>query len=177
VQSRQVGNNWLPLTGLALLFLSGAAADLSTGSDGGSVALHYVFGSMLLAAVTWIWFLRRKPALLASFKAYLYLACAVEFGIFLAGAIEPLRGWGPWLVLGLGLLGYGVLERARILVSAGVVTVICAILAVLIQAPVLPGLLQGVCAIACAAAALRLHAMAYGRRKPRRAIDVAKLFD
>lgn len=175
--SRHVGNNWLPLTGLSLLFLSGGAADLSTGSDGASIALHYVLGSMLLAVAIWIWFLRRKPALMASFKAYLYLACSVEFGIFLAGSIEPFRGWGPWLVLGAGLVGYGVLERARILISSGAAIVLCAFLALSLDLPVLPGLLQGLSAVICAIAAVRLHAMAHGARKPRRPVELSNLLD
>lgn len=173
--SRQAGNNWLPMTGLSLLFLSGGAADLSTGANGTLISLHYVFGSMLLAVVTWLWFTRRKPALLGSYQAYRYLAGAVGFGILLAGAVEPFRGLGPWLVLSAGLFAYGILEHARILTSTGAASAVLGLLALLSGWPVLAGLLQGLCAGFCALAALRLHIMRHGRRKPRSPVGLSGL--
>ncbi|MFI5086385.1 MAG: hypothetical protein ACHP7K_10700, partial [Actinomycetales bacterium] len=95
--TRQVGNNWVPMVCLAVLFLAGAAVDLASASDAGAVSLYYLLGSLLLSAVCAVWLIRNPPALKGTPKAYVYTLCCLEFGVLFGGAIEPLRGCGGWL--------------------------------------------------------------------------------
>ena len=172
--SRHVGNNWVPMLGMAVLFLGGAAVALMSNSDG-AVPPYYLVNGLLLSAVTGIWFLRHRPALLGTTKAYLYTLGGMEAGLLFGGLIGPLSGCGPWLALGAGVVAYGILERARIIVTAGAVAFAGAFLAAAVSAPVVGGALQTAAAAGFAVAAYRLHMMKHGRRPPRRDVDLSSL--
>lgn len=173
--SRHVGNNWVPMMGMAVLFLGGAAVALVSNSDDGAVPSYYLLNGLLLTVITGLWFLRHRPALLGTTKAYLYTLGGTELGLLIGGLVGPLRGCGPWLALGIGVVAYGVLERARVIVTAGVVAFVAAVLAASISAPVVGGALQTATAAGFTVAAYRLHLMKHGRRPPRREVDLSTL--
>lgn len=175
MDARQVGNSWVPVLGLGVLFLTGAAADLMDPEGDGAVAPHYVVGTLLLTLLTALWFLRHPPALRGTRGAYGLVAVLIEAGVLLGGAGGALRGCMPWLILGLGTAWFGRLERARAIVAAGVVTACAGLLAVLIDVPVLSGVLQGLTATVFGVLAWRLYVMKHGRREPPRGVDLASL--
>jgi hypothetical protein len=162
------------MLGMAVLFLGGAAVALMSNSNG-AVPFYYLVNGLLLTAITGIWFLRHRPALLGTTKAYLYTLGGTELGLLFGGLIGPLSGCGPWLTLGAGMVAYGVLERARVIVTAGAVAFVGAFLAATISAPVVGGAMQTAAAAAFAVAAYRLHTMKHGRRPPRRDVDLSNL--
>jgi hypothetical protein len=175
VGSRHVGNNWVPMVGMGALFLGGAAVDLMSTSNIAAVSAYYLFGSLLLVLVTGIWFFRHRPALLGASKGYLYTACGIAAGILLTSAGAPLNGCVAWLTLACACIYYGVLERARVIVTAGVVSVLTALPAIFITAPVWGGALQAIAAAAVVTAAYRLHLAKYGRRLRGRDVDLSTL--
>lgn len=175
VSSRHVGNSWVPMLGLAFLFLSGAAADLMDPGRNGAVPAHYAFGSLVIALVTAGWFLRHPPGLFGTKGAYLLLSALAVAGSLFGGALEGLRGCAAWLVLGIAVTWFGRLERTRITVTSGVVAVVAALMAILVDVPVLSGILQGATAVTFATLSWRLYILRHGRRRPRRAVDLSTL--
>ncbi|OUM43697.1 hypothetical protein B8W74_05980 [Arthrobacter agilis] len=117
-------------------------------------------GTLALVLVTVPWLLRHPPALHASTGTYLVLAVAVELGALLGGAVEAFRGLGAWAVLGLGLAVYGYLERARVVVTAGVVAVLLGIAAIAADRPWLTLFLASATAAMILLAARRLKRLA-----------------
>ncbi|MBW4094645.1 MAG: hypothetical protein HIU81_04245 [Acidobacteria bacterium] len=160
---------------LAVIFLSGAAVDIATRSDATAVAMAYIVGSVLLCVVCGVWFIRNPPALRSSASAYLYTLCCLEFGALFGGAIEPLRGCGGWLLLGLGIAVYGYLERGRVIMTAGVASALAAIVAIVGNAPVLGGGMQALSALVFAVAAYRLHYLRNGPRSRKEPLDLNTL--
>ncbi|MCZ2402823.1 hypothetical protein IV498_06405 [Paenarthrobacter sp. Z7-10] len=175
MSSRHVGNNWVPLVGMSALFLGGAAVDLMSTSNIAAVSAYYAFGTLLLVVVTAIWFFRHPPALLGAWKAYLYTVCAIGAGVLFTSTVAPLNGCGTWLILGGACIYYGVLERARVIVTAGAASVLMALPAAFITAPVWGGALQAIAAAAVVTAGYRLHLTKYGRRTPGRDIELSTL--
>jgi hypothetical protein len=175
VVSRHGGNNWVLMVSMAALFLGAAAVDLMTWSSNSALAGYYIVGSVLLGLGMTLWYWRNPPRLKGPLSAYLYtLAGAAVGGLFGAG-IDPFHGRGAWLVLALAVVLFGWLERARVIVTAGLVGSVAAFLGLFIGAPVWGGGLQALTAAGFAVAAHRLHLLRHGRRKPRREVDIASL--
>lgn len=155
--SGQVGNNWVPLAGVSVLFVGGAVASLLAGENTGAVAAYFVVATLLLILVAGPWLVRNPPAINANSGTYLVLAVALELGALLGGSIGVLRGLGGWIVLGLGLVAYGLLERGRVMVTAGVFAVLAGVGAVVAHQTWLTLTLQLLTAAVFALAAGRLR--------------------
>ncbi|WP_026556790.1 hypothetical protein [Arthrobacter sp. 35W] len=163
--SRHAGNNWVPLLGLSLLFLLGAAVDLVTNPTYGAVPQYFVVASLLWGACSALWLWKHPSTWGEEPKKYLYLVAAVLAGVLLGSLLPFLRGCGPWLALAGGLVAYGVFERTRILVTAGAGVAVAGLLSAVVAAPVWGGLMHALAAAICAFAANRLHLLRHGRRR------------
>lgn len=117
-----VSNNWVPVAAIGVLFLGGAVAAVVVDGDTGRIAAYFVVSTLLLVLVTAPWLIRHPPAINGRTGAYLVLAVVVELGALLGGAVAAFHGLGAWVVLGIGLAVYGLLERGRVMVTAGVTT-------------------------------------------------------
>lgn len=169
---RHVGNNWVLLAGVGLLFLVAAVIGLlgalepGTSDDGafggnadddvGIVPLYFIIATLVLAIVTGIWYSRHPPALHGSVGAYIVTAVTVETAVLFGGAIEGLQGKGAWVALGGGLIVYGCLELSRVTVTSGAVAALTGITATVVDLPLLDAGLQVCVAAIFAIAALRL---------------------
>lgn len=173
--SRQMGNTWFPMAGMAALFLGGAATALMANSSKAAVPSYYLVASLLFAGATAWWSYRNPPVLRGELRPYLYTAGAVAFALLLGGFTGILHGCVPWLALGGGVLAYGVLERVRVIVTAGATACVTALLGMIITAAVWGGALQTLTAAAFVVAAHRLHLMRYGRRPPAQTVDLDSL--
>ncbi|MDJ0354834.1 hypothetical protein [Paenarthrobacter sp. PH39-S1] len=173
--SRHMGNNWFPMAGMAALFLGGAAMALMANSDKGAVPSYYLIAAFLYAGATALWFLRNPPVLRAELKPYLYTAGGMVLGVLLGGTTGILQGCLAWLALGGGVLAYGVLERTRVIVTAGAGACVAALLGMVITAPVWGGALQTLTSAGFVLAAYRLHVMKHGRRPETQAVDLDSL--
>ena len=78
--SGQVGNNWVPLAGVSVLFVGGAVASLLAGENTGAVAAYFVVATLVLILVAGPWLVRNPPAINANSGTYLVLAVALELG-------------------------------------------------------------------------------------------------
>ena len=119
-----VSNNWVPVAAIGVLFLGGAVAAVVVDGDTGRIAAYFVVSTLVLVLVTAPWLIRHPPAISARTGAYLVLAVGVELGALLGGAVAAFHGLGAWVVLGIGLAMYGLLERGRVMVTAGVATAV-----------------------------------------------------
>ncbi|MHA7293049.1 hypothetical protein [Arthrobacter sp. HLT1-21] len=170
--SGQVGNNWFPLTGVSVLFVGGAAAGPIAGDNTGAVAAYFVIATLLLILLAAPWLVRNPPAINANSGTYLVLAVVLELAALLGGSIAVLRGLGGWIVLGLGLAAYGLLERGRVMVTAGVFAVLAGVVAVVAHQSWLTLALQLLTAAVFALAAGRLrHLLLRQRRAPDDALE------
>lgn len=152
-----VGNNWVPLAGAATVFVGGAVAGLLAGENTGGVAAYFVVATLVLILLAGPWLIRNPPAINANSGAYLVLAVVVELGALLGGAIEVLRGLGGWMVMGVGMVVYGLLERGRVIVTAGGFAALAGIVAVFVHQTWLTLVLQLLTAAVFAVAAGRLR--------------------
>ncbi len=174
MDSRHMGSNWFPMASMAALFLGGAATALMANSEQAAVPSYYLVAALLYAVATALWFLRNPPVLRAELKPYLYTMGAMLLGVLL-GATGILHGALAWLALGGGVLAYGVLERVRVIVTAGAAASASALLAMIITAPVWGGGLQAMSSAGFVMAAYRLHVMKHGRRPEIQPVDLDSL--
>ena len=165
--SGQVGNNWVPMAGVSALFLGGAAASLLAGDNTGAVAAYFVVATLVLILLAAPWLVRNPPAINANSGTYLILAVVLELAALLGGSIAALRGLGGWIVLGAGLVAYGLLERGRVMVTAGSFAMLAGVVAVVAHQAWLTLTLQLLTAAIFALAAGRLrHLLLTERRAP-----------
>ena len=165
MRQRHIGNNWLPVLCLSLLFLTAGAVSMMAGRGNGATAATFAAGTLLTAAVSagWLWW---SPSWwLAPRNHYLYLAGGSVAGVMVSALLPFLHGCGPWLVLGGTLIAYGILERLRLLVTAGGATVLAGFLAMVIHADVWGGAMHLLTAAVLAFTANRLYVLKYGRRR------------
>ncbi len=165
VQTRHVGNNWVPLLGFALLFLAAGAIsmviDRGSGADAGFLAVGMLLVGLLSAA--WLW---KNPSWwLAPRNHYLYLMGGTVAGVVLFSLVPFLNGSGPWLVLGAAIIVYGCFERFRLLVTTGAAVAATGLLTMLIHADVWGGALHLVTTAVLAFAANKLYVLRHGRRR------------
>ncbi|WP_129545462.1 hypothetical protein [Arthrobacter dokdonensis] len=165
MQTRHVGNNWVPLLCLSVLFLAGGAASMMVRAGNGAVPGVFAVGILPAAVVVAFWLWRNPSWWLAPRKDYLYLAGGTLAGVLLFAMIPFLHGCGPWLVLGGSVVTYGVFERLRLLVTTGGGVALTGLLALFIHADVWGGALHILAAAALAFAANRLYVLRHGRRR------------
>lgn len=165
VQTRHIGNNWVPLLGLSLLFLVGGAISMVTGRGNGASAGFLVLGSFIVAALSALWLWKNPSWWLAPRNHYLYLLGGTAVGVVLFSLIPFLNGAGPWLVLGAAIGVYGWFERFRLLMTTGAAVAFAGFLAMVIHADVLGGALHLLTTGVLAFAANKLYVLRNGRRR------------
>lgn len=165
VQTRHIGNNWIPLLGLSLLFLAAGAVSMMTARGNGADARFFLVGSLLVGGMSAAWLWRRPSWWLAPRNHYFYLAGGTALGMVLAALLPFLNGAGPWLVLGAALIVYGTFERLRLLVTVGAAVAFTGLLTAIVHADVWGGAMHLLTAAVLAFAANKLHVLRHGRRR------------
>lgn len=165
MQTRHVGNNWVPLLGFALLFLAAGAISMVVGRGNGADAPVLAVGMFLVGGLSAAWLWKNPSWWLAPRNHYLYLLGGTVAGIVLFSLLPFLNGTGPWLVLGAAIIVYGKFERFRLLVTAGATVAATGLLAMLIHADVWGGALHLVTTAVLAFAANKLYVLRNGRRR------------
>lgn len=162
---RHVGNNWVPLLGLSVLFLATGALSMMMGRGNGSMAGFVVVGTLVVALLSAAWFWRNPSWWVAPREHYFYLAGGALAGVILSAFVPFLNGCGPWLVTGTAIIVYGVFERLRLLVTVGGGVALSGLLAMIIHVEVIGGALHLVTAGLLAFAANKLYVLIHGRRR------------
>ncbi len=165
MQTRHIGNNWVPLLGMSFLFLLGSAISMMTQRGNGAPAGFFVVGSLVLVALSAAWLWRHPSWWLAPRKDYLYLAGGTAVGMMLTALIPFLNGAGPWFILGAAIIVYGYFERLRLLMTVGGAVAFTGLLTMLIHADVWGGALQLLTAALLAFGSNKLHVLRHGRRR------------
>jgi hypothetical protein len=165
VQTRHVGNNWVPLLCLSVLFLAAGAVSMMVQAGNGAVSAVFAVGILPVAGATALWLWRNPSWWISTRNHYFYLAGGTLAGVLLFAMIPFLHGCGPWLVLGGALATYGYFERLRLLVTTGVAVALTGILALFIHAEVWGGALQVLAAGVLVFAANRLYVLRHGHRR------------
>lgn len=165
MKTRHIGNNWVPLLGLSLLFLVAGAISMVVERGNGADARFFVVGSLLVGAVSAMWLWRNPSWFIAPRNHYLFLLGGTLLGIVLSALIPFLHGAGPWLVLGAGIAVYGYFERLRLLITVGAATAFTAVLTMLIHADVWGGALHLATTAVLAFAANKLYVLRNGKRR------------
>lgn len=164
VQTRHIGNNWVPLLGLALLFLVSGAISMVADRGNGADAGFFAAGTLMVGGVSAAWLWKHPSWWIAPRNHYLYLAGGTALGVVLAALLPFLNGAGPWLVLGAAIGVYGYFERLRLLMTVGAGVVVTGLLAAIIRADIWGGALHLLTAAILAIGANRLHILRHGRR-------------
>lgn len=165
VQTRHVGNNWVPLVGFALLFLISGAISMVADRGNGADAGFFAAGTLLVGAGSAAWLWKHPSWWIVPRNHYLYLAGGTVVGVVLFALLPFLNGAGPWLVLGAAIVIYGYFERLRLLMTVGSGVVLTGLLAVLIRTDIWGGALHLLTAAMLAIGANRLHILRHGRRR------------
>lgn len=165
MQTRHIGNNWVPLLALSFLFLVSGAISMVAERGNGADARFFVVGSLFAAVLSGAWLWRHPSWWLAPRKHYLYLAGGTALGIILSALMPFLNGTGPWLVLGAAIIVYGHFERLRLLMTVGGAVAFTGFLAMVIHADVWGGALHLLTTAVLAFAANKLYVLRNGRRR------------
>lgn len=165
VQTRHVGNNWVPLLGMSLLFLCCGAVSMVAQRGNGADARIFILATLLLGVLCAAWFWKNPSWWLESRNHYLYLAGGTLLGVMVTAPIPFLHGAGPWLVLGAALIVYGRFEQFRLFITVGAAVACTGLLAVVIHADVWGGALHLLTAAILAFGANKLHELRHGRRR------------
>lgn len=165
VQTRHVGNNWVPLVGLALLFLTSGALSMVADRGNGVDVRFFALGTLLVGALSAAWLWKHPSWWIAPRNHYLYLAAGTAVGVLLSALLPFLNGAGPWLVLGAAIVVYGYFERLRLLMTVGSGVVLTGLLVALIRADIWGGALHLLATAIVAIGANRLHILRHGRRR------------
>ena len=165
MQTRHVGNNWVPLVCLAVVLLFGGALSMMGSRGNGSAPGFVVFGTLVTAAVSALWWRKNPSWWLAPRNYYYYLAGGTLAGVLLSALIPGLNGAGPWFILGASVGVYGYFERLRLLVTVGSAVSFTAFIAMISRADILGGALHLLAAAILSFAAYKLHVLRHGRRR------------
>ncbi|MHA7303703.1 hypothetical protein ACX80E_00405 [Arthrobacter sp. TMN-49] len=165
MKTRHVGNNWVPLLGLSLLFLVTGAISMVTVRGNGAFAGVFAVGTWVIGAASAGWLWKHPSWWLAPRNHYLYLAGGTLLGVLLSALLPFLHGCGPWVVLGGALVTYGVFERFRFLITVGGSVALAGLLAMAIHADVVGGAMHLVSAGILAFAANKLYVLRHGSRR------------
>ncbi|ALE93751.1 hypothetical protein AOC05_17785 [Arthrobacter alpinus] len=165
MQTRHVGNNWVPLLCLSVLFLFSGAISMVTDRGNGSVPGVFVFGTLVTGGVSALWWRRNPSWWVSARNHYYYLAGGALAGVILSAMVPFLNGAGPWFVLGAAIATYGYFERLRLLVTVGGAVAFTGFLAMVIRADVWGGALHLISAGILAFAANKLYVLRNGRRR------------
>lgn len=165
MQTRHVGNNWVPMLGLSLLFLVAAAANMVTDRGQGADAWTMVAGSLLVGGAGALWLWKHPSWWLAPRNHYLYLLGGTFAGMLLGALVPFLNGTGPWLCIGAAIVVYGYFERFRLLITTGAAVFLSGFLAMLIHADVWGAALHLVACGVLAFTANKLYELRHGRRR------------
>ncbi len=165
MQTRHVGNNWVPLLGFALLFLISGAISMMTQHGNGADAGFLAAGTLIACAGSAAWLWKHPSWWIAPRNHYLYLAGGTALGVGLSALLPFLNGAGPWMVLGAAIVVYGYFERLRLLMTLGSGVMLAGLLAALIRTDILGGALHLLTTAMLAIGAYRLHMMRHGRRR------------
>lgn len=165
MQTRHVGNNWVPLLCLAALLLFAGAVSMMADRGNGSSASVFVVGTLIAGGISAAWLWRNPSWWVAPRNNYLYLAGGALLGVVLSSFIPFLNGCGPWVVLGAALGVYGYFERLRLLVTAGCAVFVTGFLAMVVAVDVWGGAMHLVAATFLAFSANRLFVLRHGRRR------------
>ncbi|MCU6479858.1 hypothetical protein QO003_002962 [Arthrobacter silviterrae] len=173
MQQRHIGNNWVPLVCLSLLFLFTGAVSMVGQHGNGASSFAFVIGSLAAAAVSAGWLWRRPTWWVAPRRHYLYLAGGTAAGVLLGALIPFDNGCGPWLVLGASVAVYGYFERLRLLVTVGAAVAVAGFLAMVVPVEVWGGAMHLTAAAVLAFGANRLYVLKNGRRRESQESDPA----
>ncbi|ALV47189.1 hypothetical protein MB46_18530 [Arthrobacter alpinus] len=165
MQTRHIGNNWVPLLGMSFLFLLGSAISMMTLRGNGASSGFFVLASLLLAVLSAAWLWKNPSWWLAPRNHYLYLAGGALVGMILVSLIPFLNGAGPWFILGGAVIVYGHFERLRLLMTIGGAVAFTGFLTMVIHADVWGGALQLLTAALLAFGSNKLHVLRHGRRR------------
>lgn len=165
MQTRHVGNNWIPYLGLSFLFLLGGAISMVTARGNGASAGFFIAATLLAGALSALWLWKNPSWWLAPRNHYLYLAAGTVAGLVLSSLLPSLNGAGPWLVMGVSLMVYGRFEQLRLLITVGAAVTFTGFLAALIHVDVWGGALHLLTAALLAFTANRLYVLRHGRRR------------
>lgn len=165
MKTRHIGNNWVPLLGLSLLFLVSGAISMVTERGNGAFSGIFVAGTLVIGAASAGWLWKHPSWWLAPRKDYLYLAGGTLLGVLLSALIPFLHGCGPWVVLGAAIVTYGKFERFRFLMTVGGAVGFAGLLALVIHADVFGGAMHLFSAGILAFAANKLYVLRHGSRR------------
>ena len=165
MRTRHVGNNWVPLFCLSLVFLTAGAATMVAARGKGSSVATFEALLPVAAAVSALWLWRNPSWWIAPAKHYLYLLGALIAGVFLTGLIPLFNGCGPWILTGGALLAYGHLERLRLLVTTGTVVTVMGFLAMVVPVDIWGAAMHVLCAAVLAVVGNRLYVLRNGQRR------------
>ncbi|MEO8219301.1 MAG: hypothetical protein ABI563_00760 [Specibacter sp.] len=165
MKTRHIGNNWVPLLGLSLLFLVSGAISMVTERGNGAFSGIFVAGTLVIGAASAGWLFKHPSWWLAPRNHYLYLAGGTLLGVLLSALIPFLHGCGPWVVLGAAIGTYGKFERFRFLMTVGCAVGIAGLLAMVIHADVIGGAMHLISAGILAFAANKLYVLRHGSRR------------
>lgn len=124
-------NNWVLLLAVAVVSLGGTILYAVLGEESAAIPLYFVVGAACVAGIGFAWFRNHPPAMRGPSWAYVAIVVAIMVGSYLAGTIPGSRAVGAWIVVGLGFVGYGLLERSRVIMIPGGLSAIAGILGLL----------------------------------------------
>ena len=165
LQRRHIGNNWVPMLGLSLLFLLAGAINMVTDRGQGSDPGFLSVGALVVGGLSALWLWRNPSWWVAPRNHYLYLIGGTVAGLALGCFLPFINGTGPWLIVGAAIIVYGCFERFRLLITAGAAVALTGFLALVIHADVWGGALHLVAAGVLAFTANNLHVLRNGRRR------------
>lgn len=165
VQTRHIGNNWVPMLGISLLFLFAGAFTMMTNRGQGADAGVLAIGALVVGGLGALWLWKNPSWWVAPRNHYLYLVGGTVLGVVLFSLIPFLNGTGPWLVIGACIVVYGWFERFRLLITGGGAVFLAGFLAMFIHADVWGAALQIVSTGVLAFAANQLYVLRHGRRR------------
>ncbi len=132
-----VRNSWVLLAAVAVVSLGGAVVYASVGETSPVIAGYFLVGSGAVAALGFWWFSTHPPAMRGPRWAYYAVVIGLIVGAFGAGGIPGTRSVGAWIVVGVGFVAFGALERSALIATAGGVTAVAGVVGLVLAVPAL----------------------------------------